>query len=112
MASAAMIARKFEVPVIPLNIRARNSALFYLFDLLHPSLRDITLFHETLNKHRQPFRLTLGEPISPSALPKDDEAGIEMLRRATLALGGRDAPTVSLVRTSRLHMATRALLAN
>ena len=39
MASAAMIARKFDLPVIPLNIRARNSALFYLFDLIHPTLR-------------------------------------------------------------------------
>ena len=29
MASAAMIARKFGVPVIPLRIRARNSVLFY-----------------------------------------------------------------------------------
>ncbi|MGR3486055.1 MAG: 1-acyl-sn-glycerol-3-phosphate acyltransferase [Paracoccaceae bacterium] len=102
MASAAMLARKYELPVIPVHLRARNSALFYLFDLLHPSLRDITLFHETLNKDRQPFRVSVGEPISPRALPKDAEAGIEMLRRATLALGGKDAPTVSLVRATRL----------
>lgn len=101
MASAAMIARKFDVPVIPLHIRARNSALFYLFDLIHPTLRDITLFHETLNKDRQPYRIAIGEPISPTALPRDDEEGIALLRRATLALGGRDAPTVSLVRSSR-----------
>ncbi len=110
MASAAMIARKFEVPVIPLNIRARNSVLFYLFDLLHPTLRDITLFHETLNKHRQPYRMTLGAPIRPQSLPKDDETGIEMLRRATLGLGGRDAPTVSLVRTTRRPAIARARL--
>lgn len=110
MASAAMIARKFEVPVIPLNIRARNSVLFYLFDLLHPTLRDITLFHETLNKGRQPYRLTLGAPIQPASLPKDDETGIEMLRRATLGLGGRDAPTVSLVRATRRPILSRARL--
>ncbi len=101
MASAAMIARKFDLPVIPINIRARNSALFYLFDLIHPSLRDITLFHETLNKARQPFRITVGEPISPSALPAKSEDGIEMLRDATLALGGRYAPAVSLVDMTR-----------
>jgi len=95
MASAAMIARKFDLPVIPINIRARNSVLFYLFDLLHPSLRDITLFHETLNKHRQPFRITVGEPISASALPAKSDEGIDMLRRATLALGGRGAPAVT-----------------
>jgi len=101
MASAAMIARKFDLPVIPVHIRARNSLLFYLFDLIHPTLRDITLFHETLNKNRQPFRVTVGEAISPSALPETSEDGIEMLRRATLALGGEDAPTVSLVRATR-----------
>lgn len=101
MASAAMIARKFNVPIIPVNIRARNSALFYFFDLIHPTLRDITLFHETLNKHRQPFRITIGEPISPRALPSRSEHGINMLRRATLALGGRHAPTVSLVDSTR-----------
>ncbi len=39
MASAAMLARKFELPVIPVNIRARNSVLFYLFDLIHPTAR-------------------------------------------------------------------------
>ncbi|SFE61791.1 lysophospholipid acyltransferase family protein [Roseivivax sediminis] len=101
MASAAMIARKFELPVIPVNIRARNSALFYLFDFIHPTLRDITLFHETLNKARQPYRVTVGEPISASALPKTSEEGIELLRRATLALGGRRAPAVSLIDNSR-----------
>jgi len=102
MASAAMIARKFDLPVIPMNIRARNSALFYLFDLIHPTLRDITLFYETLNKDRQPFRLTIGEPISPSALPETSSEAIDVLKRATLALGGRHAPTVSLVQNSRL----------
>lgn len=102
MASAAMIARKFELPVIPLHIRARNSALFYLFDLIHPTLRDITLFYETLNKDRQPYRLTVGEPISPSALPPKSEEAIEILKRATLALGGRYAPTVSLVQNTKV----------
>ncbi len=101
MASAAMLARKFDLPVIPVNIQARNSALFYLFDLIHPTLRDITLFHETLNKARQPFQVTVGEPISAASIPRNSEEGIEMLRRATLALGGKDAPTVNLVSTSR-----------
>lgn len=101
MPSAAMIARKFDLPVIPVNIRARNSAMFYLFDMIHPTLRDITLFHETLNKHRQPYRITIGERISASALPTRSDDGIKLLRRATLTLGGAHAPTVSLVDSSR-----------
>ena len=108
MPSAAMLARKFDLPVIPVNIRARNSALFYLFDMVHPTLRDITLFHEMLNKDRQPYVITVGEEISPASLPIKAEGGIEMLRRATLGLGGRDAPTVSLVRSTRPILRTRA----
>ncbi|KGB81858.1 glycerol acyltransferase [Rhodovulum sp. NI22] len=110
MASAAMIARKFDLPVIPINIRARNSVLFYLFDLIHPTLRDITLFHETLNKGSQPYRMTVGQPISPGALPMKSDAGIDMLRQATLALGGRHAPTVSLVDSTRRPSWARTVL--
>lgn len=109
MPSAAINARKVGVPVIPVNIRARNSALFYLFDRLHPTPRDITLFHETLNKHRQPFRVTVGEPISAAALPRRSDDGIAMLRRATLALGGRHAPNVSLVAMTGRHAWARRL---
>lgn len=101
MGSAAMLARKFDLPVIPVNIRARNSALFYLLDLIHPTLRDITLFHETLNKHRQPFEVTVGEPISPRALPANSDEAIAVLRRATLSLGGRTAPAVSILDATR-----------
>ena len=102
MASAAMIARKYDLPVIPVHIRARNSALFYLFDAIHPTLRDITLFHETLNKDRQPYRMTIGEPISAAAMPANSQDAIGLMRRATLALGGRHAPTVSLLQNTRI----------
>ena len=76
MASGAMMARRFNLPVVPLHITARNSALFYLFDRIHPTLRDITLFHEVLNKR----------PAEVSAEPRDgDRAG-----DAAGELGGGD----------------------
>lgn len=87
MGSAAMLAQKFDLPIIPVHISARNSALFYLFDALHSSLRDITLFHETLNKDRQYFGVNIGEAISPGALAKHGEDAIQYLRRVTLELG-------------------------
>lgn len=87
MTSAVSIARKMDVPLVPLNVQARNSALFYLFDLLHPTLRDITLFHETLNKDRQPFRLTVGEPVMPRALGDSTTDALAALRARTLGLG-------------------------
>jgi putative hemolysin len=88
MASGAMMARRFNLPIVPLHITARNSAIFYLFDRIHPTLRDITLFHEVLNKARQPYRLTVGQPIDPATLPADSAAATEIMRARTLELGG------------------------
>ncbi|CTQ50395.1 1-acyl-sn-glycerol-3-phosphate acyltransferase [Jannaschia donghaensis] len=99
MASAAMIARKFELPVIPLHIRARNSAMFYAFDAMHPTLRDITLFHETLNKDVQPYHLSFGRPLDGASLPKDANAGIEILREACLRQGSERHGEIKLTDT-------------
>ncbi|PWJ19256.1 1-acyl-sn-glycerol-3-phosphate acyltransferase [Jannaschia seohaensis] len=99
MASAAMIARKFALPVIPVHIRARNSAMFYAFDAIHPTLRDITLFHETLNKDVQPYHVTFGRPLDGGALPKDAHLGIEELREATLRLGSGRQGEIKLTET-------------
>lgn len=94
MASAAMLARKYGLPVVPLHITARNSALFYVFDRIHPTLRDITLFHEVLNKSHQPYRITIGAPIDPGALPAGTNEATEVLRARTLELGGEKPQTV------------------
>jgi putative hemolysin len=94
MASGAMMARKFDLPVVPLHITARNSALFYLFDRIHPTLRDITLFHEVLNKARQPYRVRIGAAIDPVTLPSGHAEATEVLRLRTLALGGERPQTV------------------
>lgn len=94
MASGAMLARKYDLPVVPLHITARNSALFYLFDRIHPTLRDITLFHEVLNKTRQRYRLTIGTPIDPETLPSGSAEATEFLKARTLGLGGRKPQTV------------------
>ncbi len=87
MASAAMIARKFELPVVPVHISARNSLLFYLFDFIHPTLRDITLFHETLNKGGYPFDVRIGEAVVWAELDSKSDVAIEQLKERTLRLG-------------------------
>lgn len=101
MGSAATLARRFDLPVIPVHIRARNSALFYIFDRIHPTLRDITLFHETLNKATQPFDVTVGAPIAAASLPQGAEAAIAVLRRAVLALAEDATGTVRLIPATR-----------
>ena len=61
--SAVKVAQKFNCPLIPVHIAARNSYLFYLFDIIHPTLRDITLYEETLNKKRFHFDVNIGQSV-------------------------------------------------
>ena len=103
MASAAMIARKFDVPVIPLRIRARNSALFYLLDAIHPTMRDVTLFNEILNKAGQTYRITIGAAIAPATLPQRSEDGIDALRQAVLSLPEPSEGAVRLKQIRRME---------
>lgn len=78
--SAAMLAKKYNAPVIPLRIRARNSTLYYLFTKLNGELRDITLFHELLNKKGKTFNMTFGDPINPKSLSKNANEATDFIR--------------------------------
>ncbi|HEY8615064.1 1-acyl-sn-glycerol-3-phosphate acyltransferase [Phenylobacterium sp.] len=69
--SAVSIARKYDAPVVPIHVAGPWSTLFHLFNRISPELRDMTLFHELLNKQGRAFRLTVGRPIPPQALDGD-----------------------------------------
>jgi putative hemolysin len=69
--TAASLARKYDAPVVPIHVAGPDSTLFHLFDRVSQELRDITLFHELLNKKRKPFQLKVGKPIPPSRLDID-----------------------------------------
>jgi len=71
--SAVSLARRYETPVIPIHVAGPNPRLFHLFNRISTELRDMTLFHEFLNKQGQAYRLTIGPPIAPAAL--DGEPG-------------------------------------
>ena len=68
--SALSLARRHHAPVLPIHLAGPPSRLFRLFDHVSPELRDITLFHELLNKHGGAFELTIG-PLIPSAAIAD-----------------------------------------
>ncbi len=69
--TAASLARKYNAPVVPIHVAGPNSTLFHLFDRVSQELRDITLFHELLNKRRKPYQLKVGKPVPPSRLDID-----------------------------------------
>ena len=69
--TATSLARKYNAPTIPIHVSGPWSTLFHLFNRVSPELRDITLFHELLNKRKKPFRLSVGKPIPPTRLDTD-----------------------------------------
>ena len=79
MPSALSLAKKHNAPILPIHMTGPNSTLFHLFDKVSRELRDITLFHELLNKRGGQFSLTLGPLIAPGQLGADSSL-------ATLAL--------------------------
>ncbi|MEO1241301.1 MAG: 1-acyl-sn-glycerol-3-phosphate acyltransferase [Pseudomonadota bacterium] len=79
--SVAIFARKYRCPIVPVHIAMRNSWLYYWFWKLNTELRDITLFHELLNKKGKTYKLTFGKPIAPDSLKGDPPDVAEALRK-------------------------------
>jgi putative hemolysin len=70
------LARRHEAPILPIHLKGPPSMLFRAFNRISAELRDITLFHELLDKRGGRFRLTVGEPIAPAAFVGADAAEI------------------------------------
>ncbi|WJR69285.1 GNAT family N-acetyltransferase [Neorhizobium sp. CSC1952] len=69
--SAVGLARKYNMPILPVHMRARNSGLFYWFAKWSTELRDMTVFYELLNKKGNRFDFTVGQTIRPEELEGD-----------------------------------------
>lgn len=77
--SAVSLARKHNAPIVPVYMTGPSSRLFHLFDRFSRELRDVTLFHELLNKQGQGFILTFGKPVLPEQLSIDaDQASLQL----------------------------------
>lgn len=79
--SVAIFARKYGCPLVPAHIEMRNSRLYYWFWKLNSELRDITLFHELLNKKGKRYRISFGPAIAPDALKGEPADVADALRR-------------------------------
>jgi putative hemolysin len=71
MPTAISVAVKYDAPVVPVHVEGPWATLFHFFDRFSGELRDITLFHELLNKKGQRFRVVVGRPIPPETLDPD-----------------------------------------
>lgn len=82
--SAVGLARKYNLPILPVHMSARNSGLFYWFAKWSTELRDMTVFHELLNKKGDRFDFTVGNLIEPERLSGDPVEVTAALERHTV----------------------------
>ena len=80
MPTVVSLARKHKAPIQPLNLQASNSWLYYALSGMNGELRDITLFHELLNKRGNPFEMTFGPLIESERFEGDANAHTIALR--------------------------------
>ena len=84
LSSVAIFARKYDATIVPVHMKARNSWLYYWFWRLNDELRDITLFHELLNKKQKKYELIFGAPIPADSLKGDPAEVTNALRQHTI----------------------------
>lgn len=82
--SAVSLARKYNLPILPIHITARNSGLFYWFAKWSTELRDMTVFYELLNKKGNRFDFTVGHMIQPDQLEGDPAEVTKALEQHTV----------------------------
>lgn len=78
------IARKYDLPILPIHLSSRNSGLFYWLSKHSAELRDITVFHELLNKKGKSFDFKIGNMISPDELGDDMNIATKALEDHTV----------------------------
>lgn len=80
MPTAASLARKYELPIVPVHMSGPYSFWFHTFSKFSGELRDITLFHELLNKQGKTYKLTFGPLIPPEHASGESSSVIRKLK--------------------------------
>ncbi|PID60402.1 hypothetical protein CSB45_00310 [candidate division KSB3 bacterium] len=90
MAGPITLAGKYDVPILPVHLQARNSLLYYLSAKVNRHLSTLLLSHEMFAKRSQQIPVTIGDLI-PASLLRDEHfdaaAQAERLKDIVYQLG-------------------------
>jgi putative hemolysin len=64
---ALHFAKKFNSPILPILIQAKNSMLFYMTSAINKHFSRLLLAHEVFNKYNKVINLKIGDPIPAKA---------------------------------------------
>ena len=86
------LAKKTHSPILPIHIKAKNSALFYSLSMIYKPLATLWLVQEMFNKQNQTILFNVGAPIPYSAIEHSEETNKQLckrFRKHVLNLGGK-----------------------
>ena len=75
------LAKKSYSPVLPIHIKAKNSALFYSLSMLYKPLGTFLLISEMFNKKHQDIKFKIGAPVPAQAFFDSKESNKALSRR-------------------------------
>lgn len=86
--AAMKLAKKADVPVVPIYFHAKNSKLFYFLSRISDTLRTAKLPSELLTQKHRVIKVRIGNPISVKAQNEHDtlESFTEFVRKKTYML--------------------------
>ena len=92
--NVAALVRRTGATVVPVFFEGRNSMMFQLAGLVHPSLRTALLPKELLKRSHSKLSVFVGRPIGPDKFNRyeDDQTLIDYLRWKTYMLRHRTSP--------------------
>ena len=89
------LAKKAHCPILPIHIKAKNSALFYGMSTLYKPLGTMLLVKEMFNKNDQEIRFKIGAPIPFNAIIQSGQTNKQLsqrFRKHVLNLGKKKKP--------------------
>lgn len=75
------LAKKAKCPILPIHIKAKNSALFYAISMLYKPMGTALLVQEMFNKKGQDLQFKVGAPIPYRSFANSEESYKELCRR-------------------------------
>jgi putative hemolysin len=75
------LAKKNRCTILPIHIKAKNSALFYSLSMLYKPLATMLLFKEMFNKNNQKIDFKIGSPIPYTTIAGSAETHKQLSQR-------------------------------
>ncbi|MGD8777857.1 MAG: lysophospholipid acyltransferase family protein [Ignavibacteria bacterium] len=83
-------ARKYNAPILPVYVKAKNSCFFYFVSLLNRYFSRVLLAHELFNKKNKTISLKFGDPIPAKSFQKsfiNDKFQTKLLKKHVYSIG-------------------------